>query len=42
MRHQHADTSHLIGLLRLGGQRRGKEPRPSASEERATVYHSIT
>ncbi|HEV2057621.1 MAG TPA: hypothetical protein VGV06_21015 [Methylomirabilota bacterium] len=32
---------NLPRRLRLGGERRGKENRTSASKERATVYHCI-
>jgi hypothetical protein len=36
---QVAYPSDLSRLLPLSGERRGKEHRPRASEERATVYH---
>jgi hypothetical protein len=36
---QLAYSSDLGRLLRLGGERRGKEHRTRASKERATVYH---
>src|SRR5262249_56213794 len=28
--HQHADASHAVGLLRLGGERRGEETRANS------------
>jgi hypothetical protein len=39
---QEAYSSDLGRLLGLGGERRSKESRTRASEERAPVYHWIT
>jgi len=39
---QKTDAGNLPGLLHLGGERRSKEHRSRASEERAPVDHWIT
>jgi len=38
---ENAHSGDSACLLRPGGERRGEENRPRASEERATVYHWI-